>query len=126
MLFPEHLKYTKDHEWLRVEGDVGVIGVTDYAQSELGDIVFVELSQKGKQLKQGESFGTVEAVKAVSELYSPVSGEVIDVNPELEKTSELVNKEPYDKGWMIKVKLSNAKESGSLLSASQYRVLVGK
>jgi glycine cleavage system H protein len=126
MTFPEHLKYTKDHEWVRIEGDAGIVGITDYAQGELGDVVFVELPQKGKQLKQGESFGTVEAVKAVSDLYSPLSGEVIDVNPALEPTPELVNKEPYTGGWMIKMKVANKGELDSLLDAKKYRELVGK
>ena len=126
MTFPENLKYTKDHEWIRIEGDTGVVGITDYAQSELGDVVFVELPQKGKHLKQGESFGTVEAVKAVSDLYSPLSGEVLDVNPALEPTPELVNKDPYAGGWMIKVKISNKNELSSLLDAKTYKELIGK
>jgi glycine cleavage system H protein len=126
MTFPENLKYTKDHEWVRIEGDTGTVGITDYAQGELGDVVFVELPRKGKQLKQGESFGTVEAVKAVSELYSPLSGEVIEVNPALEPTPELVNKEPYAGGWMIKVKVGTKGELDSLLDAKKYRELIGK
>src|SRR5437016_4916178 len=104
MTFPPELKYTRDHEWIRVEGSVGVIGITDFAQGELGDVVFVELPSIGKLIERGDSFGTVEAVKAVSDLYAPVSGEVIEVNKELESASELVNKEPYARGWMIKVK----------------------
>ena len=126
MTFPEHLKYTKDHEWVRAEGDTGIVGITDYAQGELGDVVFVELPSKGKQLKKGESFGTVEAVKAVSDLYSPVTGEVLEVNPALEPTPELVNKEPYAGGWMIKVKIADKAELGSLLDAKSYRELIGK
>ncbi|MBI4546446.1 MAG: glycine cleavage system protein GcvH [Ignavibacteriae bacterium] len=126
MNFPEHLKYTKDHEWIRIEDDVGIIGITDYAQSELGDVVFVELPAKEKHVKQGESFGTIEAVKAVSDLYTPVSGEVLEVNPRLDKTPELVNKEPYDGGWMIKVKIDNKNELNSLLDAKGYRELIGK
>jgi glycine cleavage system H protein len=126
MTFPEHLRYTKDHEWIRIEGEIGVVGITDYAQSELGDIVFVELPTAGKKVKQGESFGTVEAVKAVSDLYAPVSGEVIEVNPAVEKTPELINKEPYEGGWMIKIKMSNAGEANNLLDAKKYRELVGK
>lgn len=126
MTFPENLRYTKDHEWIRIEGNVGTVGITDYAQSELGDIVFVELPSVGKSVQQGQSFGTVEAVKAVSDLYAPVSGEVIEVNPALEKTPELINKEPYEGGWMIRIKISNASEVNNLLDAKKYRELVGK
>jgi len=126
MTFPENLKYTKDHEWLRLEGDIGVVGITDYAQGELGDVVFVELPARGKQLRQAETFGTVEAVKAVSDLYAPISGEVIEVNPELEHTSELVNKEPYDRGWMIKIRMKDKNEAGGLLDVKEYRELIGK
>lgn len=126
MTFPENLRYTKDHEWIRIEGNVGTVGITDYAQSELGDIVFVELPSVGKSVLQGQSFGTVEAVKAVSDLYAPVSGEVIEVNPALEKTPELINKEPYEGGWMIRIKISNASEVNNLLDAKKYRELVGK
>lgn len=126
MTFPENLRYTKDHEWVRVDGTTGVIGITDYAQGELGDIVFVVLPGAGKRVKQGESFGSVEAVKAVSDLYAPLTGEVVEVNPELEKTPELVNKDPYNAGWMIKIKISNAGEVNNLLDAKKYRELVGK
>jgi glycine cleavage system H protein len=126
MEFPEDLKYTKEHEWVRVEGGVGVVGITDYAQGELGDIVFVELPQKGRAVKAGDTFGTIEAVKAVSDLYAPVSGEVLEVNGALEATSELVNKEPYAGGWMIKLKIADAKELAGLLDAKQYRALIGK
>jgi len=126
MNFPEHLKYTKDHEWIRIDDDVGTIGITDYAQGELGDVVFVELPVKGKQVKQGESFGTIEAVKAVSDLCAPVTGEVLEVNAQLDKTPELVNKEPYEEGWMIKMKITNKNELNSLLDAKGYRELIGK
>ena len=126
MEFPENLKYTKEHEWVRIEGDTAVIGITDYAQGELGDVVFVELPAKGKQVKQGETFGTIEAVKAVSDLYVPVSGHVTDVNAALEKTSELVNSEPYGGGWMIKIKIKNQQEVNGLLDVKQYRALIGK
>ena len=126
MTFPDELQYTKDHEWVRIEGGTGVIGISDYAQGELGDVVFVELPQKGKTLKQGDTFGTVEAVKAVSDLYSPLSGEVLEINPALESTPELVNKEPYSGGWMIKIKLSNKGEAGALLNAKSYKELIGK
>ena len=126
MEFPEGLKYTKEHEWVRVEGAVGVIGITEYAQGELGDIVFVELPAKGRTVSQGETFGTIEAVKAVSDLYAPVSGDVAEVNGALEKLSELVNNEPYGGGWMIKITLANPQEIGGLLDAKQYRALIGK
>jgi glycine cleavage system H protein len=126
MEFPEDLKYTKEHEWIRVEGAVGVVGITEYAQGELGDIVFVELPKKGRAVKAGETFGTIEAVKAVSDLYAPISGEVLEVNAALESTSELVNKEPYGAGWMIKLKLADVKELAGLLDAKQYRALIGK
>jgi len=126
MTFPEQLQYTKEHEWLRVEGDSGTVGITEYAQGELGDVVFVELPQKGKQLKAGDTFGTVEAVKAVSDLYAPVSGEVTEVNAALERASELVNKEPYGGGWMIKIKLKDKQEVARLLNVKQYRELIGK
>ena len=126
MTFPENLKYTKDHEWIRLEGDTGIVGITDYAQGELGDVVFVELPVQGKQVKQGESFGTIEAVKAVSDLFAPVSGEVIETNTELEKAPELINKEPYAKGWIIKLKIQSKSELNNLLDVKAYRDLVGK
>lgn len=126
MTFPEDLKYTKDHEWIKVEGDTGTVGITDYAQGELGDVVFVELPPVGKTLKAHDTFGTIEAVKAVSDLYSPISGSVVEINSELEKNPELVNKDPYHAGWMIKVKLSDAAELGSLLDAAAYKALVGQ
>ena len=126
MTFPEQLKYTKDHEWIRIEGTIGVIGITDYAQGELGDVVFVELPQKGKHVKQHETFGSIEAVKAVSDLFAPISGEVVEVNPALEKTPEIVNKEPYNGGWMIKIKIASQSEVASLLDAKKYRELIGK
>lgn len=126
MGFPDNLKYTKDHEWILVEGDTGTVGITDYAQGELGDVVFVELPAVGKKLNQHDSFGTIEAVKAVSDLYAPVSGEVIETNSILEKTPEIVNKEPYGGGWMVKIKLSNKGELAGLLDAAGYRALIGK
>jgi glycine cleavage system H protein len=126
MNFPENLKYTKDHEWIQIDGDTGIIGITDYAQGELGDVVFVELPAIGKVVKLHDSFGTIEAVKAVSDLYAPASGSVVAVNPELEKTPEIVNKDPYGKGWMVKVKLTNPAEVSGLLSAAAYKQLVGK
>jgi len=126
MNFPENLKYTKGHEWIRVDGNVGTVGITDYAQGELGDVVFVELPALGKKVEFGQTFGTVEAVKAVSDLYSPVSGEVTEVNKEIQDSPELVNKEPYERGWMIKVKLSNAEEVKNLLDVEAYKKLIAK
>lgn len=126
MTFPEHLKYTKQHEWIKVEGDTGIVGITDYAQGELGDVVFVELPSVGKSLKAHETFGTIEAVKAVSDLYCPVAGTVVEVNAELAKTPELVNKDPYNAGWMIKITIANPDELNTLLDAAAYRALVGQ
>ena len=122
MNFPDDLKYTKDHEWLRVDGDVAVVGVTDFAQSELGDIVFVEIETEGEELDAEEVFGSVEAVKTVSDLFMPVSGEVIEVNQDLEANPELVNEDPYGKGWMIKIKMSDPSELEQLLDSDAYRV----
>ncbi len=126
MNFPENLKYTKDHEWIRIEGAVGTVGITDYAQGELGDVVFVELPAIGKKVEFGQTFGTVEAVKAVSDLYSPVTGEVTEVNKEIQDSPELVNKEPYERGWMIKIKLADADEAKNLLDAAAYKKLIAK
>lgn len=126
MNFPENVRYTKDHEWILVEGDTGTIGITEYAQGELGDVVFVELPAKGKGLNAGEAFGTIEAVKAVSDLIAPVSGEITEVNPDLEGTPELVNQDPYGKGWMVRVKLADPSEIKALLDASAYKAHVGK
>lgn len=125
MNFPENLKYTKDHEWVRVEGNQAVIGVTDFAQSELGDIVYVEIETEGEELAKEEIFGTVEAVKTVSDLFMPVSGKVLEVNPALQSNPEGVNKDPYNNGWMIKVEMKDASEVNSLLSASDYKSLIG-
>ena len=126
MNFPAELKYTKDHEWLRVEGDKAYVGITDYAQSELGEIVFVDVSTTGESLEREEVFGTVEAVKTVSDLFMPVSGEVLEVNAALEDQPELVNADPYGKGWLIKIALTNPGEAGELLSAGDYQTLVEK
>ncbi|MER3525340.1 MAG: glycine cleavage system protein H [Ignavibacteria bacterium] len=126
MTFPEHLKYTKDHEWIHVDGDTGTVGITDYAQGELGDIVFVELPAVGKTLKAHETFGTIEAVKAVSDLYAPVSGTVVAVNKEVEKVPETINKDPYNVGWMIKVKITDPSELNALLDAAAYKALIGQ
>ncbi|MFZ5519338.1 MAG: glycine cleavage system protein GcvH [Candidatus Zhuqueibacterota bacterium] len=120
MEIPKDLLYTEEHEWVLVEGGVATIGITDYAQGELGDIVFVELPNAGDPAKQMEPFGTIEAVKAVSDLFSPVSGEITEVNELLQDRPELINQDPYDKGWMIKVKLSDPSELNSLLKANEY------
>lgn len=125
MSYPEELKYTKEHEWVRDNGDGTVtIGITDFAQGELGDIVFVELEPEGSEFEQDEVFGTVEAVKTVSELYSPVSGEIVEINETLEDDPELVNSDPYGEGWMVKLKMSDASELDSLLTADDYEDLV--
>jgi glycine cleavage system H protein len=126
MDFPQDLKYTKDHEWIRVEGEIGTIGITDHAQGELGDVVFVELPGAGKGLKQHDSFGTIEAVKAVSDLYAPVTGTVTEVNSELGAHPEFVNKEPYGKGWMVKLRIAQPGELAGLLDAAAYKALIGK
>jgi len=121
MNVPENLKYTKDHEWIRVEKDgIAIVGITDFAQSELGDIVFVEAETVDSMVTTGESFGTVEAVKTVSDLFMPVSGDVLELNPELEDTPELINKDPYEKGWIIKIKMSNPSELDKLMDAESY------
>jgi len=125
MNIPENLLYTKDHEWVRLEGDHAVIGITDFAQGELGDIVYVEVETIGETLDKETVFGTVEAVKTVSDLFMPVSGEVLELNPDLSNQPELVNKDPYEKGWMIKVRLTNLSEVDQLLKADAYKSLVG-
>ena len=126
MNFPADLKYTKDHEWIRVEGDVAYVGITDYAQSELGEIVFVDITTQGETVAKEESFGTIEAVKTVSDLFMPVSGEVLEVNPELEEAPELVNEDAYGKGWLIKISMTDASELGDLLSVDEYQQLIAK
>jgi glycine cleavage system H protein len=123
MTYPANLKYTKDHEWIDLAGDNGKVGITDYAQQQLGDVVYVELPEVGAKLKQGQSFGTIESVKAVSELYSPVTGEVVEVNTALKDKPEAVNKDPHG-SWMVVIRLTNAGEAGALLDASQYQDLV--
>jgi glycine cleavage system H protein len=121
--YPAGFKYTKDHEWIELAGDQGKVGITDYAQEQLGDVVYVELPEVGAKLKQGQSFGTIESVKAVSELYSPVSGEVVDVNTALKDKPEVVNKSPHT-SWMIAIKLTDPGEARALLDAAQYQTLV--
>ncbi len=124
MNIPKNLKYTKDHEWILVDGDVVTIGITDFAQGELGDIVFVEIETEGETIDKEEVFGTIEAVKTVSDLYMPVTGEIIEVNADLEDKPELVNQDPYEGGWMIKIKMSDSAEADSLLSAEEYEALL--
>lgn len=125
MNFPDELKYTKDHEWVKIEGDIATIGVTDFAQKELGDIVYVEVETLGETLEAGEVFGTVEAVKTVSDLFMPVTGEILEFNGELESSPELVNDAPYTEGWMVKVKLSGGVPA-DLLDAASYKELIGE
>jgi len=122
---PNDLKYSKDHEWIRVEGDKVVVGITDYAQGELGDVVFVELPEIGKKIEKGEAFGTIEAVKAVSDLYCPVSGEIAEINDKLEGDPALVNQSPYEDGWMVKVLVSDMSELDELMDATAYKEMVG-
>ena len=124
MNVPENLFYTKDHEWLRVEGGMGYVGVTDFAQGELGDIVFIEIETEGETLGKEEVFGTIEAVKTVSDMFMPVSGEIVEVNPDLTDTPDIVNKDPYGKGWMVKIKLTNPDEVKDLLTPDKYKALL--
>jgi glycine cleavage system H protein len=124
MNFPAELKYTKDHEWIKIEGDIAIIGITEFAQRELGDIVYVDIPSIGKELTKEEVFGTVEAVKTVSDLFMPVDGTVTEMNKALDSKPELVNTDPYGDGWMVKVKLSNAADA--LLSADDYKAIIGE
>lgn len=124
MNIPAELLYTKDHEWIRVEGDTGYIGVTDFAQGELGDIVFVEIETVGETLGKEEVFGTVEAVKTVSDMFMPVGGEILELNPDLENSPDVINKDPYGKGWMIRIRITNSSELSELLSAEKYKALL--
>ncbi len=126
MNFPSDLKYTKDHEWIRVEGKTGTVGITDYAQGELGDIVFIQLPAVGTEIKQGLSFGTIEAVKAVSDLFAPASGVIVEINKELESTPENINKDPYVTGWLVKINISNPDDLNTLMAADQYKASIGK
>jgi glycine cleavage system H protein len=125
MNIPNNLKYTKDHEWVLIDGDIAIVGITDFAQKELGDIVYVEVETLDQTLNKDEVFGTVEAVKTVSDLFLPLSGEIIEFNDELESNPEDVNTDPYGKGWMVKVKISNAAEGEELLSSDAYKQLIG-
>ncbi|GAB4331902.1 MAG: glycine cleavage system protein GcvH [Calditrichia bacterium] len=124
MNIPDELKYTKEHEWVRVDGDIATVGITDFAQSELGDIVFVELPEVGDETTINESFGTIEAVKAVSDMFAPLSGEVVEVNEALADAPETINKDPYGEGWIIKIKMSDKSELEQLLDKAQYEELI--
>ncbi|THV58895.1 glycine cleavage system protein GcvH [Flagellimonas alvinocaridis] len=125
MNIPSELKYTKDHEWVKIDGDIATVGITDFAQSELGDIVYVEVETLDETLDKDEVFGSVEAVKTVSDLFLPLSGEIIEFNEALEDEPEKVNSDPYGEGWMIKIKISDASETDALMSADDYKALVG-
>ena len=124
MNFPKELKYSKDHEWLRIDGDYGYIGITEFAQRELGDIVFVDVDTEGEKLEKEEVFGSIEAVKTVSDLFMPISGEVIEVNTKLDESPELVNSDPYGDGWIVKIRINSVSESDELLSNSDYEQLI--
>jgi glycine cleavage system H protein len=126
MNFPDNLKYTKDHEWVRVEGNTAVIGITDFAQGELGDIVYVEIETVGETMNHEEVFGTVEAVKTVSDLFMPVSGKILEKNSAIDASPDVVNRDPYGEGWMIKVEMSNAGEVAGLMDAAAYKALIGQ
>ena len=126
MNIPSELKYTKDHEWISIEGDIATVGITDFAQRELGDIVYVEVETIGETLSADEVFGTVEAVKTVSDLFLPVAGEILEFNESLEDNPEIVNSDPYSNGWMIKMKVSNINDISSLLNSNQYQELIGE
>jgi glycine cleavage system H protein len=125
MNFPESLRYTKEHEWIRLEGDVANIGITDFAQHELGDIVYVEIETLGQELKSGDVFGTVEAVKTVSDLYLPVDGSITEINPKLNSNPDLVNTDPYGEGWMVRMKVNNISDVNNLMDAAAYQGVVG-
>ncbi|WP_026905426.1 glycine cleavage system protein GcvH [Pedobacter glucosidilyticus] len=124
MNFPAELKYTKDHEWVKIEGDIATVGITDFAQRELGDIVYIDINTIGSDVAEGDIFGTVEAVKTVSDLFMPLSGKVLEVNAQLDANPELVNQDPYGDGWMVKISLTE-KDSAGLLSADAYQALIG-
>ena len=125
MNFPDNLKYTAEHEWIRIEGQYGWIGITDYAQSELGDVVFVEIPAVGTKVEKGKSFGTIEAVKAVSDLFAPVAGEIAEVNAEVKDHPEIVNKDPYGNGWMVKIAITDLAQVSALLNVQAYKSLIG-
>jgi glycine cleavage system H protein len=125
MNIPENLKYTEDHEWIKVDGDTAIVGVTEYAQEQLGDVVFVEIETEGENLEKGDTFGTIEAVKTVSDLFMPIAGQVVEVNPKLEETPEIVNQDPYGDGWMVKIKMDDPGQLDGLLSAEAYKETIG-
>lgn len=126
MNFPEKLKYTNDHEWIRVEGSTGTIGITEYAQGELGDVVFVDIDPNISEIKKGESFGTIEAVKTVSDMFAPCSGSVLELNKDLTDNPEFINNDPYGKGWMIKIEIKDISELNDLLDSAAYKNLIGQ
>ena len=125
MNFPAELKYTKDHEWIKIEGDTAIVGITEFAQRELGDIVYVDIPSVGKEVAKEETFGTVEAVKTVSDLFMPLTGSVTDINPVLDGSPELVNTDPYGEGWMVKISIADSAEIAGLLSSEEYQSLIG-
>ena len=124
MNVPEYLLYTKDHEWIRIEGETGFVGITDFAQGELGDVVFIEIETLGETLAKEEVFGTIEAVKTVSDMFMPVGGEILEVNPALEESPDVVNKDPYGKGWMIKIRLTDPSEAEKLMNPEDYKAIL--
>lgn len=126
MEFPTNIKYTNEHEWIRLEGDIAYVGITDYAQQQLGDIVFIDVPTEGETLEKGETFGTVEVVKTVSDLFLPIGGEILEVNPQLEEHPELVNQDPYGEGWIIKLKPTDAGEMDELLDAAAYKEIINE
>jgi glycine cleavage system H protein len=126
MDFPENLKYTNDHEWIKIEGNTGTIGITDYAQGELGDVVFVDIDPNISEIKKGESFGTIEAVKTVSDMFAPCSGKVLELNKDLTDNPEYINNDPYEKGWMVKIEISDTAELNELLDVNAYKSLIGQ
>lgn len=126
MNFPADLKYTKDHEWIRVEGNVGVVGVTDHAQGELGDVVYIDITKSGEAVSSGDTFGSIEAVKTVADLYAPVSGTIIEVNGAINSAPESVNKDPYGAGWIVKIELSNPSELDGLMDVEAYKASIGQ
>lgn len=126
MNFPDNLKYTKDHEWIRVEDNTGIIGITDYAQGELGDVVFIDIDPNLKEISAGQSFGTIEAVKTVSDIYAPCNGKIIEVNKVLTNSPEIVNSDPYGEGWIVKIEISNMNELNNLLDSAAYKNLIGQ
>ena len=126
MKIPDNLKYTNDHEWVKVEGSTGIIGITDYAQGELGDVVFIDIDSSLTEIKKGQSFGTIEAVKTVSDIYGPFTGKIIEINSKLSESPEVINTDPYKEGWMVKAEISNPSELDGLLDSNAYKKLIGQ